>query len=448
MINIKSKKLSNFLQEIPDDRIFLRSHRGDVSYGNVKRLVSQFEDDHDYLKGKRCAIKSSSRFGLAVYLPCIENLTGSLFLQPENIVPNDLEAIYDLTKIDYCIHILDDDVKIEKINGYEAQANDGLGWILTTSGTTGTPKVVSYSLESLAKSTKRNAAEGTKYIWGLSYDLNRFAGLQVYLQAIAAGSTLVISESAEAVGDVVYNFKLLGVNALSATASFWRKILMSPFSSDMPFKLITLGGEIADQNTLNALSQKYPSAKIVHIYASTEAGVGFSVKDRQAGFPVSFLKDDYSTSMKLKVYRNTLWIKKHAGKCKIIRGQVESDINDFYNTGDIVSIENNRVLFKGRESGSINVGGNKVMPEEVELILNNHPLIALSHVFGKKNAILGMLVSAKIILDVPEQSGDCSKLKKQIKDYCRKQLETYKVPAFIECVDSINLNDSGKINRN
>ncbi|MDN3683971.1 hypothetical protein QW180_08500 [Vibrio sinaloensis] len=37
----------------------------------------------------------------------------------------------------------------------------------------------------------------------------------------------------------------------------------------------------------------------------------------------------------------------------------------FINTGDMVKLDNDRVLFfLGRESGSINVGGNKVMPEK------------------------------------------------------------------------------------
>ena len=39
------------------------------------------------------------------------------------------------------------------------------------------------------------------------------------------------------------------------------------------------------------LSKRFPEARITHIYASTEAGVGFAVKDQKAGFPASFLAD-------------------------------------------------------------------------------------------------------------------------------------------------------------
>jgi len=52
---------------------------------------------------------------------------------------------------------------------------------------------------------------------------------------------------------------------------------------------IRLSGEIADRPILSALRGAYPRARIVHAYASTEAGVGFEVVDEQEGFPASFL---------------------------------------------------------------------------------------------------------------------------------------------------------------
>ena len=55
---------------------------------------------------------------------------------------------------------------------------------------------------------------------------------------------------------------------------------------------ITLGGEIATQTTIDNLRRSFKSAKIVHIYASTEAGVGFTVRDERAGFPVEYLEHD------------------------------------------------------------------------------------------------------------------------------------------------------------
>src|SRR5690606_22600689 len=67
-----------------------------------------------------------------------------------------------------------------------------------------------------------------------------------------------------------------------------------PSAKELKLINITLGGEIADTQILKSLRYQFPSAKIRHIYASTEAGVGFSVNDGKAGFPVSYLNSDES----------------------------------------------------------------------------------------------------------------------------------------------------------
>ncbi len=89
-----------------------------------------------------------------------------------------------------------------------------------------------------------------------------------------------------------------GANAVSATPSLWRQILQLPVSAGWDLKQITLGGEIADQRVLDALTSAFPGARIVHVFASTETGAAFSVKDGREGFPVTYLTDPaarYST---------------------------------------------------------------------------------------------------------------------------------------------------------
>ena len=54
---------------------------------------------------------------------------------------------------------------------------------------------------------------------------------------------------------------------------------------------ITLGGEAVDQDLLDRLHAAFPHARLTHIYASTEMGVCFSVRDGKAGFPADYLSD-------------------------------------------------------------------------------------------------------------------------------------------------------------
>ena len=68
----------------------------------------------------------------------------------------------------------------------------------------------------------------------------------------------------------------------------WRKLLMSCPVERLALRQITLGGEIVDQKILDALKH-FPAREDHHIYASTEAGVGFAVRDGRAGFPAAYL---------------------------------------------------------------------------------------------------------------------------------------------------------------
>ncbi len=46
---------------------------------------------------------------------------------------------------------------------------------------------------------------------------------------------------------------------------------------------------MVDQGLLDQLHARFPQARIVHIYATTELGRCFSVADGRAGFPTSYL---------------------------------------------------------------------------------------------------------------------------------------------------------------
>ncbi len=167
-------------------------------------------------------------------------------------------------------------------------------WLMTTSGTTGIPKIVPHTLGSLARSVVRLPAPLAPVwglpVWGLVYDPTRFAGLQVVLQALLGGGRLAAIDTHAPVPAQVAALAAAGVTHLSATPTLWRRLLMAPGHRELGLVQATLGGEIADQAVLDALRAAYPAARVTHIYASTEAGVGFSVTDGRAGFPRAFLE--------------------------------------------------------------------------------------------------------------------------------------------------------------
>ncbi|WP_298019400.1 AMP-binding protein [uncultured Parasphingopyxis sp.] len=122
--------------------------------------------------------------------------------------------------------------------------------------------------------------------------------------------------------------------------------------------------------------------------------------------------------------------------------------DQWFDTGDLVEIIDGRALFQGRLNGSINIGGNKVMPEEVEQIIGSHPSVAAVLVRAKKSSVAGALVEALVQLhpEVPESQH--LEISRQIKVLCRDQLAVFKAPAFVKMVDKLPVSDNGKVMRN
>lgn len=315
-------------------------------------------------------------------------------------------------------------------------------WILSTSGTTGTPKLVRHGLASLTRTTRTDQALGSTQVWGLLYDYTRFAGLQVVLQSLLSGATLVQPDLSAPLAEQIAFLRDHGCTHLSATPTLWRKILMTPGAEKLSLRQITLGGEIADDTVLGSLARTYPNARISHIFASTEAGVGFSVTDRRAGFPASFLTAPPAT-IGLKIEDGRLWVRNELVRAQYLGGDETFAQEGWVDTGDAVIQIENRVFFRGRESGVINVGGNKVHPEEVERAILAHGNIVSARVYAKSNPITGALVAADI---VPAETAGPS-LKASLNEFLRKHLERHAVPAFVRIVESLEINAAGKIKR-
>lgn len=440
-----SNYLIDLVRRVPRERVFLSTPTLSYTYDDILALCDEFRIRHPQLANKNCAIISDDRESLALLLPAIDSICHNIFLLPKDAEGHEQE-FYKFSNVDYVISLSANQVKdIKKASAHPPTNKETKkNYILATSGTSGVPKLASYYLSTLLATSKTDVTRGSQFTWGLTYDINRFAGLQVYLQALAAGSTLAVPPSTASMREIITLFISASVNCLSATPSFWRKLMMEPEHAKLNLRQITLGGEISNQSVLSALEQRYPSAAIIHIYASTEAGVGFVVKDKKEGFPASYLTNDSNKTYQLKIIDGILWIKSINGCTKFVRGDLLVNDEGFINTGDMVNIEDNRVFFLGRESGSINVGGNKVMPEKVESVLEQHSFIMMAKVFPKPNPVLGSLVACEIVINENAKGISTKDLKREILSFCKVKLQPFEIPALLRIVESIKTNMTGK----
>jgi acyl-CoA synthetase (AMP-forming)/AMP-acid ligase II len=302
-------------------------------------------------------------------------------------------------------------------------------WSLTlfTSGTTGLPKKVVHSFASITRGCKISE-EYKNQVWGWAYNPTHMAGIQVFFQALLNKNKLVMlfNRSREIVLSTLAEEK---ITHLSATPTFFRMLLPLETAFN-EVKNITFGGEKMDKNLIDKLKINFPNALFRNVYASTEAGSLFSSQGE-------YFKINERLKHFIKFVENEIYLHKS------LLGQSDSLTleGDWYKTGDLVEFmdeKNELFRFLSRKNEMINVGGYKVNPNEVEEILNSHPNIIMSRVFGKKNAVVGNLIVAEVV------SNSVSLSEKEIRDFLQDKLQAFKVPRIITFVDKIELTRSGK----
>ena len=318
-------------------------------------------------------------------------------------------------------------------------------WVLLTSGTTGAPKLVRHTIATLAGPMLGGVALGQGAVWSTFYDMRRYGGLQIFLRAMLGGGSMVLSSALEPVGDFLARAGARGVSHISGTPSHWRRALMSAVIDRIAPRYVRLSGEIADQAILDHLRDAFPAADIAHAFASTEAGVAFDVGDGFSGFPATYLGQRGAVEM--RVDDGSLRIRSGRNSLGYLGEAVAQPFDDegYVDTGDLVELRDGRYHFVGRQGGVINIGGQKVHPEEIEAVINRHPEVQMSRVMARKNPITGAIVVADVVVTAEHAALDA--VKGQILAACRGTLARYKVPASIRFVPAIEVAASGKLAR-
>lgn len=324
-------------------------------------------------------------------------------------------------------------------------------WILFTSGTTGVPKMVVHTLETLTGAVERSPGLTGPLVWATYYDIRRYGGLQILLRAALGGGSLVLSAAGEGPADFLLRAANRRATHITGTPSHWRRALMSSAVRSASPTYARLSGEIADQAVIDQLQAAFPQAMVVHAYASTEAGVAFEMTDGREGFPASVLTLG-DADVTVKIEDDTLRIRSARTALGYL-GRTESllDSDGFVDTGDIVELREGRYHFIGRRGGIINVGGLKIHPEEVEAVINRHPRVRMSLVSARRNPITGAVVAADVVLANPDAANPepamVESTKAEILATCRSTLAPHKVPASIRVVPALEVTASGKLGR-
>ncbi len=111
-------------------------------------------------------------------------------------------------------------------------------------------------------------------------------------------------------------------------------------------------------------------------------------------------------------------------------------------TGDMARMDEDGYFYiVDRKKDLILVGGYNVYPREVEEVIYNHKDVVETAVIGVPDPNQGEAVSAYVVSKNPELTVE------QLLEYCHEHLAKYKVPSYIEFLEELPKNTTGKILR-
>ena len=371
-----------------------------------------------------------------------------------NISEDEQQRVIDKTKP----HLwLSNDSSRELDGDTQKPAWSNAALILMTSGTTGDPKGVTHSLETLEKRLSLNIEEiGTKALKSTLCPLPLFFGHGLIgncLTPLLAGQSLHIIESPglKEFAEFGAIIDRLQVTFLSSVPSMWRMILrLSPPPAITPIRVHVGSAPLPD-----ALWQEVEhwcgTKRIYNTYGMTETAnwIGGGTRPKQSN--EGFVGAPWGGAFKVvrdgkleSTGRGEVAIRSPSIMLGLWNAQDQPEYNDgYFLTGDIGELAANQTLrLVGRTKNEINRGGIKVLAEEVDMLLERHPDVVEACSFAIPDEMAGELVGAVVRLANGTQS-DAG----EIISWCRTKARAEAVPHRLAIVDEIPKSDRGKLAR-
>jgi acyl-coenzyme A synthetase/AMP-(fatty) acid ligase len=439
--------------EFLDKKIFIKSINSNRTYGelkksiyeNIESLKNQNINPGDVIAivGDYCFESISLFFAL--------HLNKCIVVPITNLVEKEIEYRIQAGQIKYAFFLQSDSTFLKKEYSYLSDnelvqnfintKNSGL--ILFSSGSSGMPKAMLHNLDHLIDSYNNKKSKNLVFLIFLLFD--HIGGLNTMLNAIAMGSSIVIPESR----DPEYICKLiekLQINILPSSPTFLNLILISgahkKYSLDS-LKLITYGTESMPEELLNRLKLEIPFVKLIQTFGTSETGIANVISKSSSS---NFIKFE-DPNCEYKIIEGELWLRSKTQIMGYLNFSNEKFTDDgWFKTGDLVEeAEGGYLRIYGRKSDIINVGGLKVLPNEVETVLLEIDGIMDALVYSTNNPITGQIVAAQLVIDESKIKKEI--IKSTIRTYCIKKIDSYKIPVYIEIVSSVNYSDRFKKNR-
>ncbi|MCX6174697.1 MAG: o-succinylbenzoate--CoA ligase [Ignavibacteriales bacterium] len=321
--------------------------------------------------------------------------------------------------------------------------------IMFTSGSTGNPKAVVHSFQSLYESAQALdsfAQLSSGDIWLASLPLYHIGGFMILCRSLLSGS-LVVFPASPKFEDINQTIKQSDPTHISLVPTTLDRLLKENISPNKNLKYVFLGGSPSQTELITeAVKKSWP---IVKVYGSTETCSMITALHPDE------IKSKSDSSGKL-IGQNKIKImsknKNDFGEVVVFSKSLFKEYyndslstnskfkNGWYFTGDFGRIDNEGYLYiESRRDDLIISGGENITSYEVELAIKKHPFVKDVFVFALQDKKWGQIVCAAIVSETISEDV--------IKDFLKEKIASYKIPKRFFIIDEIPRNEMGKANR-
>ena len=383
-----------------------------------------------------------SFFNIALFFALFENkniivpITSTISkIQDEYISESFCEYTIKTKENELDIQTIEQKSSHEMIKTLKQNQNSGL--ILFSSGSTGKPKAMIHNLDNLINSYKDKKAKSMNMLVFLMFD--HIGGLNTLFNALCMGACLIIPKNRDAknICELIEKYKIM---VLPSSPTFLNLILISGENKNYDLsslRMITYGTEAMPESLLLKLKESFPKVKFLQTFGTSETGI--STTSSKSSDSLYMKIED--ANQEYKIVDNELWLRSKTQVLGYLNASMDSFTSDgWFKTGDLVEeLEDGYLKIIGRSKEVINVGGQKVLPAEVESVILSMKEIDDCMVYSESNVITGQTVVCDVVLHEPKEN-----IKKIIRLFCKDKLETFKIPTKVNVVEKTNFSERFK----
>ena len=285
-------------------------------------------------------------------------------------------------------HDLIDDLKLE----------DCPGLILFSSGSTGKPKAMLQNLENLCLAHKNKKPKSLVMMIFLMFD--HIGGINTLLGSLMMGGVMVIPSNRDPlhVCSLIEKYKVI---VLPASPTFLNLLIISDSHNKFDLsslRMITYGTESMPESLLLKLRGIFKRVRFLQTFGTSETGI---TQMKSKSSESTFMKFDDPDS-DYKIIDGKLFLRSNTQISGYLNASMESfDCEGWLYTGDLAEESDDgyiKIIDQSKEM--INIGGEKVLPTEIESLLLEMPEIEDCTVYGEANPIMGQSVKVKVVMNI------------------------------------------------